>query len=201
MRKARGPWGDYGSILMHGMTAHLPRDSNGSLQLERTGPHIPPISFPFAIIFTDAAMNKLEGSGLSGFSFKAVKLARIVRLDWHLWDINAKEPKHYPSADGEPEGYILDRKDSTELALKMGPLWELILQPGATEVRIRNEMHSWKDDIFIESGSLKGLDFFRADTTRYCYASERAKEWMEKQFGEYVSFEPCRFKAKPRQEH
>jgi hypothetical protein len=37
------PWGDYGSILQHGMTAHLGRNPEGLAQLERTGPFIPPI--------------------------------------------------------------------------------------------------------------------------------------------------------------
>jgi hypothetical protein len=147
------------------------------------------------VIVTDAVRNMLEGSGLSGFSFRPVKLARIVRLDWHLWAFNAKRPKEYPSG-GEPEGYILDRKHSPELAQKIGPLWETILQPGATEVRVRSETRSWIDDVFLESGSLKGLDFFRADTTRRNYTSERAKEWLEKHFSECVSFERCEFKAK-----
>jgi len=36
----RGQWGDYGDILQHGMTAHLPR-VDGKLALERTGSYIP----------------------------------------------------------------------------------------------------------------------------------------------------------------
>jgi hypothetical protein len=41
------PWGDYGNILQHGMTAHLGR-VGGLLSLERTGPYMPPITFPGA---------------------------------------------------------------------------------------------------------------------------------------------------------
>src|ERR1035438_5894652 len=39
------PWGDYGSILQHGMTGRLGR-VDGLLSLERTGPYMPPITFP-----------------------------------------------------------------------------------------------------------------------------------------------------------
>jgi len=39
---AEVPWGDYGSILLTGMTRHLSR-KNGLLQLERTAPFVPPI--------------------------------------------------------------------------------------------------------------------------------------------------------------
>src|SRR5439155_24383330 len=84
----RAPWEDYGQILTHGMSAHLGRDARGTIQLERTGPFVPPISFPGIgdVLVTDAVKKQLEASGLSGFSFRAVRLARIVRLDWHLWD-------------------------------------------------------------------------------------------------------------------
>ena len=44
-RAARAPWGDYGLILIHGMSCHLPRE-NGLIQLERTGPFIPPMTIP-----------------------------------------------------------------------------------------------------------------------------------------------------------
>src|SRR5262249_14925382 len=55
LRPAETPWGDYGDILFHGMTAHLDRHDE-MLQLERTGPYMPPITFPGIgdIVVTDA---------------------------------------------------------------------------------------------------------------------------------------------------
>ena len=38
-------WGDYGSMLIGGMSGHLPR-RDGLIQLERTGPFVPPMTFP-----------------------------------------------------------------------------------------------------------------------------------------------------------
>lgn len=45
LRQPEFPWGDYGAILVSGMTAHLGRE-DGLLQLERTGPFVPPLFMP-----------------------------------------------------------------------------------------------------------------------------------------------------------
>ena len=42
---SRSLWGDYGSILIKGMSRHLPRRDN-LIQVERTGPFIPSITLP-----------------------------------------------------------------------------------------------------------------------------------------------------------
>jgi hypothetical protein len=47
MPQQKTNWGDYGDMLRHGMTNHLDR-SGESLQLERTGPFVPPVTFPGA---------------------------------------------------------------------------------------------------------------------------------------------------------
>jgi hypothetical protein len=104
-----GEWGDYGDILEHGMTAHLPR-KNGSLQLERTGPYIAPITFPGLgdIVLTSTARAAVEGSGLTGFGFRPLLKSLIVELRWENWDLTASEPAEFPDS-GEPEDYILGK--------------------------------------------------------------------------------------------
>jgi hypothetical protein len=99
------------------MTSHSSRDGD-KLRLERTGPFIPPISFPGIsdVLVTDSIRGELDVAGLSGFSFREVVKHRIVRLDWHNWDKDAHEPVSYP-AGGEPENYILGCKHSPEVAL------------------------------------------------------------------------------------
>src|SRR5262249_59136768 len=73
------PWGDYGSILVSGMSAHLPR-KDGLIQLERTAPFVPPISFPGIgdVVVTNAFRAELEASELTGFTFIPIVKARIV---------------------------------------------------------------------------------------------------------------------------
>ena len=97
------PWGDYGSILVHGMTSATARDT-GSPKLQRSGPFVPPISFPGlgCIVVTDAVRSHLQSSGLTGFSFVPVTKSVIVPIDWHEWDLLTDEPPFYPE-DGEPE--------------------------------------------------------------------------------------------------
>ena len=67
------PWGDYGNILLTGMTSHLDRE-DGRLQLERTGPFVPPIALSGIadIVVTDAFRSALEASGLTGLRFQPV---------------------------------------------------------------------------------------------------------------------------------
>lgn len=96
-------WGDYGVILQHGMSTHLPREG-GFLCLERTGPFIPPITLPGIgdIVVTSAVRESLDASGLSGFEFRRVHKTLTVELHWEDWDFNADEPQQFPGT-GEPE--------------------------------------------------------------------------------------------------
>jgi len=105
------PWGDYGSILASGMSAHLPR-KDGLMQLERTGPFIPPISLPGIgdIIVTDAFRAELESSGLSGFTFAPVMKARIVELNWEAWaDEDGDQPLHQAAHRAERRTWQAER--------------------------------------------------------------------------------------------
>ncbi len=176
------PWGDYGDILVHGMTAHLGRSSEALVQLERTGPFIPPISFPGVgdVIVTAALSHLLNRSGLTGLGYVPVQKARIVRLDWHLWDRLAEEPVEYPE-DGEPEGYILDRPHCADTASQLGVLWALRLDTAVTEIRR-------DDSIVVNESSWTGVDFFRGTETRYNYISARGRGWLMRVVPEFVNF-------------
>jgi len=118
-------WGDYGQILVHGMTSHLPR-KNHELQLERVGPFVPSVFFPGIsdIVLNDCAKVELS-SRVPGLTFRSVQKARIVRLYWSGWDASAPEPREYP-ASGEPEDYILALPHDPFLAEELGALWELV---------------------------------------------------------------------------
>ena len=135
--KSESPWGDYGRILTHGMTEHLSR-KEGLLQLERTGPYIPPITFPGIgnIIVTSSFLSIINNSKLSGISFQPVIKAHIVELDWKKWNLTNPEPDFYPES-GEPEDYILEREHSEQIADGLGNLYELILR-GEAEIDRKN---------------------------------------------------------------
>ncbi len=187
-------WGDYGTILQHGMTAHVGR-VRGRLSLERTGPFMPPITFPGVgdVVLTSDAKAQLEKSGLSGFSFQLVHKARIVRLPWNEWDLTAGEPPEYPES-GEPEDYILERRKDSRLAEAMGDIWELVVPvtarigraPKAQDFSFERMMSS--QDRFVEVDSWNGADVFRGEGLASVLVTERAKEWLEGSFRGYVEF-------------
>lgn len=185
LRKPEFPWGDYGSILLNGMGCHLPR-KNGLLQLERTGPFVPPISFPWTPVVTDSLKRQLEGTGLTGLNFQPVIKAHVVPLNWTEWDLEAEDPAEYP-AEGEPENYILAIPHSPELAEAMPELWELAAAPHAKSGR---ESNSWSTVVYIVGSTWDGTDFFKAEGLGYTFISQRAKDWLEREVGQWVYCEP-----------
>lgn len=183
MRGPKSAWGDYSDILIAGMSAHLAR-KGGLIQLERTGPYVPPISFPGIndIVVTDAFKQQLETSGLTGIRFQPVIKKRIVHLDWHLWDRTSDEPREYPEG-GEPESYVLGRPHAPEMSKRIGDLWEVCLKEAA---KVRREGRPPR--ILLLASSLGEYDLFRAEGVGYIYASEKAKAWLERHATEHVSF-------------
>jgi hypothetical protein len=184
------PWGDYGRILVSGMSAHLPR-KDGLIQLERTAPFVPPISFPGIgdIVVTTAFRVELEASGLAGFTFAPVIKARIVESQWETWDRSAPKPAAYPLG-GEPENYILGRPHEPALADRIGALWELVPGIGGTVDRRRTGEGPLDVDILLKPS--EPSDVFRAEGVRYNYVSQRAMDWLVARAGEWIQGVPAR---------
>ncbi len=130
LRAADQPWGDYGSLLAYGMTAQRSRTEAGRLQLERTGPLVPPIweSGIADLLVTEDGWDELVAEGFTGIDRRPVELAHIVRLEWERWDLAADDPAFYPDG-GEPEDYVLGAEHDPELAASMPQVWEVVLRP------------------------------------------------------------------------
>jgi len=190
---AKVPWGDYGHVLTHGMSKHLNR-RNGHIQLERTGPFIPPITFPGVgdLVVTDAIRRELEGQDFSGLQFSAIDLVHIVNLNWETWDMQAKEPQMLPPG-GEPEAYILKNAHDPASASALGELWEGTVRAWgrSTSELIGRRPIKYRVTLTSESDSIP--DFFRADGARYIFVSLRAREWLERAVGSWVAFERVTF--------
>ena len=154
------PWGDYGDILCHGMSMHLPR-KEGKIQLERCGPEIFPITFPIDVIVTDAFRKEFESSSLTGATFTPVIKSRIVDLDWSLWDILEDEPPIYPDS-GEPSDFLLEREHSEEVSNSLGPLWELTAST------------NHENDLHYKNG------------TKIMLLSEKARNWFLEKYSDFV---------------
>ena len=178
LKSADAPWGDYGSILTNGIAS---LNDDGTLELERTGPFIPPVSFPWPnIALTQDAKTKVQGAGFSGCGFRKLIKKRIVKLDWHLWDQTGEDPVQYPKS-GEPEDYLSEREHDPALADALGVLWELVVSetPG----------------LQIEGGSTvnlakyNGNDICQGSRWGYTYVSSAFRQWMESEFSEWTHFE------------
>jgi len=188
---AEREWGDYSHVLVAGMSAHLDR-RDGLIQLERTGPFVPPITFPGIgdVIATDDFRQKLEDSGLTGITFQPVYKTRIVHLEWERWNWLAEEPDEYPE-DGEPERYILGRPHSRPLAEAIGDLWEVCPRECVDVERVQVGARSWDVEIRVVLSTWDGTDWFRGRGYSYNYVSEKARTWLQENAPEWVAFEPA----------
>jgi hypothetical protein len=134
-----GNWGDYGHVLFHGM-AHFGDDREPLVQLERTGPFVPPVTVPsrLAIVVTDAVRAELATAGFERLTFRQVDVRKLTLVNWHEWDRSYPHPAVWP-AGGEPENYVMARKDRTALHGKIGALWQLVDHaPGLPESGARD---------------------------------------------------------------
>jgi hypothetical protein len=180
LRRPEPPWGDYGDILFHGMAS---RSNDGELELERTGPFVPPISQPGRyVVVTGEFLSRLRESGLKGIEVGRVKKKRIPMIDWREWEPFGTKEIKYP-AGGEPENYILRRKHSSETADALGELWELRFKPG---IQISREggyhlvLSSWDGSDFVVA---------RDEHPIYNYVSQEARGWLIQNAPEWVAFE------------
>jgi hypothetical protein len=164
------------------MSRHLGRKDD-LIQLERTGPYVPPISFSGPdIVVTDAFRRQLESSGLIGLGFRPVIKKHIVRLDWRSWDLSANMPAEIPQG-GEPGNYILAKPHSPNISDQMGDLWELVSGFNA------KAKESAPGRTVLIGASWQGADFFKAENGwRSVLVSEKAMEWLQKDVGEHVHF-------------
>ncbi len=126
-------WGDYGDVLVNGYALNsLDRREDERLRVSRTGPFMPPITFPGAsayVVVSDAFRQQLSKSALGDFKFRPVTKEHIVELHWEKWD-RATSPAKYPDS-GEPEDYLAG-PHSPRASEELGDLWEVVLRRGAT---------------------------------------------------------------------
>ena len=180
LTRTEPPWGDYGDILIHGMAT---RSKTGVLELERSGPYIPPITQPGRTVVVSAAfLKELQGSNLSGYEIGPVNKKRIPMIDWREWEPYGSKEMKYPTG-GEPENYILRRKHSPEAADGLGEIWELRFQLG---IQVSRE-----GGYHLVGDTWKGSDFFQADGdySNNHYVSEKARDWLLEKVPEWVAFE------------
>ena len=185
-----GPWGDYGRILVHGMSSHLAR-VEGRLQLERTAPIVPPLSLPGIghVVVTAALREQLENAKIAGMTFRALDKAHVVHLDWSAWDRSAADPAVHP-ASGEPEDYVLARPHDEAAAASLGDLWELVPYVGGRADRSTVSEGPRRYRYTLRPGTKPAADIFRAENMRAVFVTERLRRVLDGLVGGVVEFHP-----------
>jgi hypothetical protein len=169
-------------VLVSGIT--LGEDEQGRLRLARTGPFVPPISFPWGCVVTNELRRELDHAGLRGLRYREVIKAKIVRIEWQHWDRNADlEDDQLPAC--EPGDYIFKGRNSPRLAREMTPLWEI-----TPEVRLKCMTVAdgstalvgaeWPDDIAV---------VFYLGFGRQILVNERVRDFLTARCGEWCEFE------------
>lgn len=186
LRAAAVPWGDYGRVLAHGISKRLAR-ANGTMQLERTGPFVPPISFPTLgeVVVTAAFREALDASGLSGASYAAVAIVTAVTLRWETWDRTEPRPPVVP-ASGEPEDYVQPAEHDPDCARRIGTLWEIDAPTWGVGNRTTLGFRKYSYNVDVRPNC---PDFFRVEGLGFMLVSERARSWLAEAARDWVTFE------------
>lgn len=178
-------WGDYGSILHNGIF-HTEEQ-----RLDRTGPFVPPISFPAfsgAVIVTSEARQKLEASGMTGVGeFRPVLLGKVVLIDWQKWDKSRDLRRDQLPFNGEPEEHILHNPHDAATASKIEPLW--------TWHPLRIGKVSRAKGVMRLEGSMGSHDVLRLcdEGWKSIIVSENGKQCVRDICGDWVAFEPIEY--------
>ena len=106
-------------------------------------------------------------------------------MNWHDWDLMAKEPAGYPS-ENEPENYILGRKHNEEISGQIGDLWEL------APVVVKGMVLDLDSQGITDLGQFSGQDICLPSfpALHYSYGgivSHRFKAWIENSARDWVS--------------
>ena len=189
----RNLWGDLGRVLISGYARRETVDT--PLRLNRTGPFLPPISFPLLpiggrpMVVSAEFRRVLEARNIPGLQFRTVIKDCIVKLAWHQWDLTADEPRQHPC--DEPEDYLLGRKHHARTAAQMSDAWELLppVVPLRTE-RIWNDSVGFLDQFHAYTDHAEYPGFFasRADNYADLLVDEPNRQWLQTQIGEWLQF-------------
>ena len=180
------PWGGMGDVLIHGFlwNEHIP----DVYELVRTGPFVPPISFPSrTCVITDTVKNDLQATGFLGLELSELSLGKVVESDWHLRDRTQEfDYSMVPDDDAisEPEDLILVPEHRPDLAKGMPKMWKL------RGVQVHFEWETYTDNLQSLSwtkSELNGWDFC-SPSGALLFVSRQAKEWLQGRYGEWLEF-------------
>jgi hypothetical protein len=185
-------WGDLGTVLISGFARRQSLES--PVSLERTGPFLPPISFPWLpvggkpFIVSDQFKRTVEAKGLPGVRFRPAVKSHIVKLMWHEWDRQAWPPT---LQRGEPENYVRGKRHDARTASQMPEAWELLplVVPLRTE-RIEDPEEGFLDKFraYGERGQFPPFFVDRPDNYADLVVDDASRAWLQDEVGDWLKF-------------
>ena len=182
------PWGDYGDILSQGLAI---RHDDGRVELSRSGPFVPPISFPGSgnLLVTGETKNLLQNSGLVGIGeFLPVIKVKVVMIPWHEWNPHENLPNERLPFNGEPEEYIHHNPHCHATANAIGNIW-------SWEPERMGRVNRDQEKLSFEGIRESDFDVFRVNdrSFRRIFVKDRVKKMIEQSAGNWVAFETVEY--------
>lgn len=186
MIQHRRLWGDYGRTLISG---YAKRSKRGELLLERTGPFLPPIFFPYLVpsrppVVTEQFRGRLVDR-FPHLMFGPTVYSQIVESDWHTWPRDAPRPKQLPY-EAEPEAYVMGQGHDRKVAASMGSAWEIT---GPTvEGRlfwVEDPRGGYLDELTGELPDI-GHEVTLVGRSPELLVNDDARQWFEQEVGEWI---------------
>jgi hypothetical protein len=193
--RTRDLFGGFGEFLINGMAK---RNGNGSLELRRTGPFVPPVTFLNwlnTLVVTDPVRRSLTQALPVFPPFQEVVLTHIPEFRWEHWDRTKEVPiEQFPPIQ-EIEDVIDGQPHSPAAARAIGVLWECKAEPlpGVT-TELMNQRYYGDDDcdIRLTARQCPHQEFFggsRGDII----VSGRVKECLEQRAEGWLTFQDVVF--------
>lgn len=179
-------WGDCGRILASGLTRRG-RDSQGRLILERSGPFVPPISFPSKGVIATGEFKLAFQQRFRGCSFLPVVKHHTPVVHWEGLDRSGVVPEQFL---GAVEGHILDQPHSEVASKQIGELWELQLPEGGVTTSVRDRA-TRKWNVTFDPKSWTGSDLFMSATQRILIATSAGASWLKSFAGDWLTIAEC----------
>lgn len=196
-------WGSYGDFLVNARSDRIVW-STEPMRLSRTGPFVPPLCFTAAdsiVLVSETTRQALERDRPFQVQFRRTAYVDVYRIPWHEWDVTAAEPPYKP-AGGDPDLYpaearspswlpsILQKYVGRQLVSAMEPTWELVLPviPLAPKLSPRSGLPQVLR-AQLSAHQYEGL-FVSCDEWLDVIATEHAREWLQRNVGDWVTFQP-----------
>ena len=190
-------WGSYSSIMVSGFFGHpngraddveTEDDAESNFEILRTGPFVPPITFPGGdCVIDEVTMMALKQTDFHGYHLTPVKIGKMVNRDWQNWD-RTREFDFSNYADVEiycPEDLVLKPKGDESLLSSVGRYWKLdaeVVDFGWAENFDGKERISWS------LSSINDNDF-SCPSFGLVYVTKRVKTWIDNWCSGWVKYE------------